>query len=107
MAPPTPPASPSYSNPPPQAPPRQVQAAALPNEPKAVTAMVLGILGIAVCGVVAPFAWSFGKTSLDNIRASPGRYAGEGMAQAGYILGIIGTCLLILAVIFFVVYFVI
>jgi hypothetical protein len=78
-----------------------------PNEPSAVTALVLGILGIAVCGVVAPFAWSTGKKSLDAIRASQGRWGGEGMAQAGYIMGIIGTALLALGVLFFIVYFVI
>lgn len=76
------------------------------NEPNSVTALVLGILGIVVCGVVAPFAWNLGKKSLDNIRSNPGRYSGEGMAQAGYILGIIGTILLILAVIFLIVYFI-
>lgn len=71
-----------------------------PNEPSAVTAMVLGILGITVCGVLAPFAWNVGKKSVDNIRNNPGQYSGEGMAQAGYILGIIGTVLLGLALIF-------
>lgn len=69
--------------------------------------LVLGILGIVVCGVVAPFAWSIGKTSLNNIRAEPGRWGGEGMAMAGYILGIIGTILLGLAVVFLIVYFII
>lgn len=78
-----------------------------PNEPNAVTAMVLGILGLAVCGVVAPFAWSIGKKSLDSIQRNPGMYGGEGMARAGYVMGIIGSILLIVAVVVVIFYFVI
>ncbi len=70
-----------------------------------MTALVLGILGIVICGVVAPFAWVIGKNSLDTIRKQPG-WGGEGMAMAGYILGIVGTALLILSVLFLIVYFI-
>lgn len=90
--------------PPPQ--PQQHYAQPPPNEPQAVTALVLGILGIVVCGIVAPFAWNIGKKSSDNIAANPGRFSGEGMAKAGYILGIIGTILLIVGVMFLIVYFI-
>lgn len=71
----------------------------VPDQPQATTALVLGILGIAICGVIAPFAWSVGRRSLREIDASGGRWGGRGKAQAGYILGIIGTVLLILAVV--------
>jgi hypothetical protein len=67
-----------------------------PDHPKATTAMVLGILGIVVCGLVAPFAWRIGKRTVDEIDASHGQLGGRGTAQAGYILGIIGTILLVL-----------
>lgn len=79
--------------------------AAPPNEPRATTAMVLGILGLAVCGVIAPFAWAIGSSSLANIRASGGRLGGEGMAKAGHIMGIIGTIILGLAVIWVIIWF--
>jgi len=59
--------------------------------------MVLGILGLVLCSVVAPFAWSTGKRTMDEIDASRGRLSGRGMAQAGYVMGIIGTVLLGLA----------
>jgi hypothetical protein len=69
-----------------------------PEQGQATTALVLGILGIAICGVVAPFAWSIGHSSLREIDASGGALGGRGKAQAGYILGIVGTVLLIISV---------
>jgi hypothetical protein len=72
------------------------------NHPKATTALVLGIVGLVCCGFVAPFAWSVGKKTVNEIDASGGRYGGRGQAQAGYILGIVGTVLLILGLLFFV-----
>lgn len=56
--------------------------------------MVLGILGLVLCSFVAPFAWITGKRTMDEIDASYGRLGGRGMAQAGYVMGIIGTVLL-------------
>jgi hypothetical protein len=67
---------------------------------------VLGILGVVLCQVVAPFAWVIGKRTLDEIDGSQGRVGGRGAAQAGYILGIIGTVLLGLGLIFFLIYIV-
>ena len=78
----------------------------LPEHPSATTAMVLGIVGlvgILLCGgvtlVLSPFAWAIGHKSLREIDAEPGRYGGRDKANAGKILGIIGTVLLILGVI--------
>ncbi|HET6626974.1 MAG TPA: hypothetical protein VFG63_11355 [Nocardioidaceae bacterium] len=75
-----------------------------PDHPKATTVLVLGILGLVVCGVIAPFAWSMGKKTLDEIDASQGTLGGRGAANAGYILGIVGTILLGLAVLMFVLF---
>jgi hypothetical protein len=55
-----------------------------------------------LCSVLAPFAWRIGKRTVDEIDASNGQLGGRGSAQAGYIMGIIGTILLGLAVIFLV-----
>ena len=77
---------------------------AAPEHPKATTSMVLGILGVVLCQVIAPFAWVMGKRTVAEIDASGGRLAGRGQAQAGYILGIIGTVLLIVSVVFVIVY---
>lgn len=61
---------------------------------QATTTLVLGILGIVCCGVLAPIAWYLGKQELDAIRRGELPPAGEGSAKAGMILGIIGTILL-------------
>ena len=72
-------------------PPRQ-------DHPRALLAMILGILGLVVCGPIAPFAWWVGKKAVDEIDASGGQLGGRGMAKAGYIMGIIGTILLVIGV---------
>ena len=72
------------------------------DHPKATTALILGILGIVVCGFLAPFAWRIGKRTVDEIDASQGQLGGRGSAQAGYILGLIGTVLLGLGLLFLV-----
>ena len=76
-----------------------------PPHPSATTAMVLGIIslgGMFVCGlpiVLAPFAWMIGGRAVKEIDANPGRYSGRDQAQAGRIMGMIGTALLVLGVI--------
>ena len=71
-----------------------------PDHPKATTSLVLGILGIVICGIIAPFAWRMGKRTVAEIDASQGQLGGRGSAQAGYILGLIGTVLLGLGLLF-------
>jgi hypothetical protein len=79
----------------------------VPDQPSATTAMVLGIVGlvgILFCGgitlVLSPFAWAIGAKSVREIDQQPGRYGGRDKAQAGKWMGIIGTILLILGVVF-------
>ena len=75
------------------------------DHPSATTAMVLGIIGLVgvlTCGgitlLLSPAAWVVGRRAVREIDASPGRYAGRERAQAGKIMGIIGTVLLALGV---------
>ena len=77
----------------------------MPTHPSATTSMVLGIIGlvsIAVCAgfllIVSPVAWVLGAKAVREIDSSPGRYGGRDRAQAGKILGIIGSVLLVLGV---------
>lgn len=67
-----------------------------PDHPSATTVLVLGILSFAVCQVVAPFAWVMGRRALAEIDAQPGRYDGRQMVQAGHVLGIVGSVILVL-----------
>jgi hypothetical protein len=70
------------------------QRYAPPEHPQATTAMVLGILGLVTCTVLSPFAWRIGKRAVSEIDASRGQLGGRGSAQAGYVMGLIGTIML-------------
>ena len=65
-----------------------------PDHPQATTVLLLGILGMAVCQVIAPFAWIKGSKVKKEIEAAGGRYGGRNQVQIGYVLGIVGTVLL-------------
>jgi hypothetical protein len=80
-------------------------ATAPPDHPRATPALVLGIVGLVslplLCGLgllCSPFAWWLGASAVSQIDAAPGRYAGRGKAQAGLVMGIVGTALLVLVV---------
>jgi uncharacterized membrane protein YjgN (DUF898 family) len=66
---------------------------------QAVTALVLGILGVVCCGLLAPIAWYLGNQEQKAIREGRSSAAGEGLAKAAVILGVIGTVLLVLSVV--------
>ena len=65
-----------------------------PDHPQATTALVLGIVGVVVCQVLAPFAFVMGRKAVREIDASGGTLGGRGNAQAGYVLGIVGMVML-------------
>jgi len=75
-----------------------------PNEGMAIASMVVGIASLVlICGygiglLGSPVAMVLGRVSMKRIDASGGQLGGRGMAQAGFILGIIGTVLLVLAI---------
>jgi hypothetical protein len=73
-----------------------------PNHPQATTALVLGILGLVVCGLIAPFAWSIGTRTVREIDASGGGWSGRGEANAGRICGMVGTLMLAAGLLFLV-----
>ncbi len=71
--------------------------------------LALGIVGLVmmpcltiVCG---PMAWVMGSTDLAEIRAGRMDRAGEGLTQAGRILGIISTVLMIVMVVCYCLFF--
>jgi len=73
-----------------------------PKHPQATAAMVFGIVSLAglfACVVpilVAPVAWILGAKAVKEIDANPSGYSGRSEANAGKIMGIIGTVLLVL-----------
>ena len=65
---------------------------------QAVLVLILGILGLVACQVISPVAWVMGNRVVAEIDASNGQVGGRSTANAGRICGIVGTCLLGLAV---------
>ena len=64
---------------------------------------MLGILGVMLCPICGPIAWSLGRAAESEIDAGGGQLGGRGLATAGKILGIIGTVFLILLVLFLII----
>lgn len=92
----------STNEPPPPPPPPPYPGGSTPGgipgppaqNKKAVWALILGILGFVCCGVFAAIpALVLGSQAKSEIAASGGVQGGAGMAQAGFILGLIGTIL--------------
>ena len=70
-----------------------------PEQSKATTVLVLGILGLVLCSVLAPIAWYMGNEEVRAIDAGRRDPANRGTANAGRILGIIGTVLAAIGII--------
>lgn len=96
------PGSSAYSYPPPPYPGYQPMGYYQPPaHPQATTAMILGIVGLVFCGIASPFALWIGRKSMKEIDASGGRWSGRGQAQAGFVMGLIGSLFLALIVVLF------
>ncbi|MFZ1073474.1 MAG: DUF4190 domain-containing protein [Verrucomicrobiia bacterium] len=57
--------------------------------------LVMGILGLACCGVFGIVAWVMGANDLKEMEAGTMDSDGRGMTQAGKICGIVSTSLFI------------
>ena len=69
-----------------------------PNASNAVTAFVLGILGVILCPLLGPVAWVLGRRGEQEIDSSGGTLGGRGLATAGKILGMVGTFFMVLVI---------
>ncbi|HEV7504247.1 MAG TPA: DUF4190 domain-containing protein [Thermoanaerobaculia bacterium] len=83
----------SVASPPPP-PPSQYLPQQQSTGTNATMSLVLGILGVICCGLIAPFAWYLGSQELKAIQAGSSPPAGDGLAKAGMILGMVGTLIL-------------
>ncbi|AXH98026.1 DUF4190 domain-containing protein [Ornithinimicrobium avium] len=61
--------------------------------PRGTTILVLGILSVTFMQILGPFAWVMGHRALREIDASGRPYINGSSIRAGMILGIIGTVL--------------
>jgi hypothetical protein len=70
------------------------------EDSQATTVLVLGILALVLCQILGPIAWVMGNNELAGIDAGLRPPQNRGTAQAGRILGIISTVLLIIGIVF-------
>src|SRR5207237_7789835 len=85
---------------PPYGPPSPYGAYVAQEHPQATTVLILGILGLVLCQVLAPFAWVMGNRVVREIDASGGQLGGRGTANTGRICGIVGTAIIGLSLLF-------
>ncbi|GAA3606230.1 DUF4190 domain-containing protein [Microlunatus ginsengisoli] len=71
--------------------------------PQAVTALVLGVIGLVICSVAGIAAFFVGQKARREILAEPQRYSGLGMATAGWVMGMIAFAITLLGVLFVVI----
>lgn len=77
--------------------------AAYPEQSRATAAFVLGLLGMLVFPLLAPFAWAMGSQEIAAIDAGRRPPDNRSLARIGQILGIAMSVLLILFVLLIVV----
>ena len=68
------------------------------EHPEGTTVLILGILGLVLCQLLGPFAWSKGNKVLAEIDAQPGMYSNRSTVNAGRICGIIASVLMLFTV---------
>ena len=70
-----------------------------PTHGSAVTALVLGICSVVVCAPLGIPAFIVGKRAEREVQASQGRLSGEGLAKAGWILGLVAMILMVVGLV--------
>jgi len=70
-----------------------------PEKSQTVLVFVLGLCGLVICQLLGPVAWYLGNQELAGIDAGRRPADQRGLAQAGRIMGIVGSVLIALLVI--------
>ena len=95
---PTDPPSPQHTSVGPPGAPGQAQR--YPEDSQAVVALIMALLGLTMCQILCPLAWYFGQrelTAIDEGRRDPSK---RDWALASKIIGIAGTVLLVIGLLF-------
>ena len=82
------------------APPPMRPAGAGQNQMLAIVSLVLGVISILICQITGPVAVVLGFMARGKAKKNPAEYSGSGLALGGIITGLIGTLLLIFAIIY-------
>lgn len=71
-----------------------------PEKSEALTALLLSIIGLAMCGgVFCPFGWWMANREMAGINAGLRDPDNRGMTTAAKVIGIIGTAVLLLSIV--------
>lgn len=70
------------------------------DHPQSTVVFVLGLLSVIGFSIVGPVAWIMGNSARKEVRNNPERYRSGGLLTAGWVMGIIGTCLMGLLVLY-------
>lgn len=65
--------------------------------------LALGIIGIVLCFICGIIAWVMGQGDLREMKEGRMDPEGEGLTRAGMICGIVGTCLAVLGILWYIV----
>ena len=100
----------SYNQPPPPpgggyGAPQPAYGGGQAEHPQGTTILVLGIVGLVCCGIAAVVAWIMGNKAQQEIDA--GQYAPTTGVRVGRILGMVGTILTALGLVFYLLFFVV
>lgn len=79
-------------------PPKPMRTGEYPSS-RAILALIFGIMGLLSMGLFAIPAWILGKAERKAIEQGTSPESGRGLAEAGYILGIIGVVVLVVTVV--------
>lgn len=75
-------------------------ASAYPEQSQATTALVFSILGVLCCGVLGVVGLIIGNNEKQAIAAGRRDPANSGMAQAAFVIGIVGVVIWALGLVF-------
>ncbi len=87
------------------APPPAPYPPAAGDKTNAGMALAFSIIGIIFCGVFAPVGMVMGRNELQRIDGGQGDANARGMAQAAWIIGLIGTIILAVGVLALILFF--
>jgi heme/copper-type cytochrome/quinol oxidase subunit 4 len=79
----------------------QSQVVVKPHRGGAILA--LGIIGIVLCFITAIIAWVMGSGDLKEMKEGKRDRSGEQLTKAGMICGIIGVCLAVLGILWWII----
>jgi len=68
-------------------------------------ALAFSIIGVILCGIFAPIGMVMGRNELQRIDSGEGDLSARGLAQAAWIVGLIGTIILALGILFLILIF--